>query len=168
MNSVQQQCEHHHQKVLIESFHLNGHTFSFPWTVQDSGVFFAFGRRKGYVNWKPLNFCRYNKYSDKNNNKYSYKCITECQYSNIHVLSLNTGAAVDAVPHTCCTVLYNYYNAITLHAYLLIPKFSNPFVPICSQFRIYIAIWENSLGTKLKDFRTVFLQNNEVRVSSGI
>ena len=27
MNSVQQQREHHHQKVLIESFHLSGHTF---------------------------------------------------------------------------------------------------------------------------------------------
>ena len=27
MNSVQQQCEHHHWKVLIKSFHLSGHTF---------------------------------------------------------------------------------------------------------------------------------------------
>ena len=26
MNSVQQQREHHHQKVLIESFHSSGHT----------------------------------------------------------------------------------------------------------------------------------------------
>ena len=39
MNSVQQQCEHHHQKVLIESFHLSGHTFRFCWTVQDLEVF---------------------------------------------------------------------------------------------------------------------------------
>ena len=39
MNSVQQQCEHHHQKVLIESFHLSGHTFRFHWTVQDLEVF---------------------------------------------------------------------------------------------------------------------------------
>ena len=35
MNSVQQQLEHHYQKVLIESFHLSGHTFRFRWTVQD-------------------------------------------------------------------------------------------------------------------------------------
>ena len=39
MNSVQQQCEHHHYKVLIESFHLSGHTFMFRWTVQDLEVF---------------------------------------------------------------------------------------------------------------------------------
>ena len=26
MNSVQQQSEHHHLKVLIQSFHLSGHT----------------------------------------------------------------------------------------------------------------------------------------------
>ena len=25
----QEVCEHHHQKVLTESFHLSGHTFSF-------------------------------------------------------------------------------------------------------------------------------------------
>ena len=35
MNSVQQQWGHHHWKVLIEIFHLSGHTFRFPWTVQD-------------------------------------------------------------------------------------------------------------------------------------
>ena len=29
MNSVQQQREHHHKNVLIESFHLSGHTFRF-------------------------------------------------------------------------------------------------------------------------------------------
>ena len=30
MNSVQQQCAlHHHNKILIESFHLSGHTFRF-------------------------------------------------------------------------------------------------------------------------------------------
>ena len=39
MNSVQQQHEHHHQKVLIESFHLSGHTFRFHWMVQDLEVF---------------------------------------------------------------------------------------------------------------------------------
>ena len=39
INSVQQQCEHHHQKVLIESFHLSGHTFMFRWPVQDLEVF---------------------------------------------------------------------------------------------------------------------------------
>ena len=39
MNSIQHRCEHHHQKVLIESFHLSGHTFRFCWTVQDLGVF---------------------------------------------------------------------------------------------------------------------------------
>ena len=39
MNSVQQQREHHHQKVLTESFHLSGHTFRFCWTVQDLEVF---------------------------------------------------------------------------------------------------------------------------------
>ena len=39
MNSVQQQCEHHQQKVLIESFHLNDHTLRFRWTVQDLEVF---------------------------------------------------------------------------------------------------------------------------------
>ena len=39
MNSVQQQREHYHQKVLIESFHLSGHTFRFRWAVQDLGVF---------------------------------------------------------------------------------------------------------------------------------
>ena len=39
MNSVQQQCEHHHQKVLIKSFHLSGHTFRILWTVQDLEVF---------------------------------------------------------------------------------------------------------------------------------
>ena len=36
MNSVQQQREHHHWKVLIESFHLSGHTF---WSVQDLKAF---------------------------------------------------------------------------------------------------------------------------------
>ena len=40
MNSVQQQCEHHHQKVLTESFHLNGHTFRF--TIRDLSVFVVF------------------------------------------------------------------------------------------------------------------------------
>ena len=39
MNSVQQQCEHHHWKVLIESFHLSGHTCRFFWMVQDLEVF---------------------------------------------------------------------------------------------------------------------------------
>ena len=39
MNSVQQQCEHHHWKGLIESFHLSGHTFRFHWTVQDLEIF---------------------------------------------------------------------------------------------------------------------------------
>ena len=39
MNSIQQQREYHHQKVLIESFHLSGHTFRFRWTVQDLEVF---------------------------------------------------------------------------------------------------------------------------------
>ena len=39
MNSVQQQREHRHQKVLIENFHLSGHTFIFHWTVQDLEVF---------------------------------------------------------------------------------------------------------------------------------
>ena len=38
MNFVQQQHEHHHQKVLIESFHLSGHTFRFRWTAQDLEV----------------------------------------------------------------------------------------------------------------------------------
>ena len=39
MNIVQQQCEYHHQKVLIQSFHLSGHTFKFRWTFQDFEVF---------------------------------------------------------------------------------------------------------------------------------
>ena len=39
MNSVQQQSEYHHQKALMESFHLNGHTFRFRWIVQDLEVF---------------------------------------------------------------------------------------------------------------------------------
>ena len=41
MNFVQQQCEHHvhHLKILIESFHLSGHTFRFDWTVQELVVF---------------------------------------------------------------------------------------------------------------------------------
>ena len=39
MNSVQQQGERQHWKVLIESFHLNGDTFRFRWTVQDLEVF---------------------------------------------------------------------------------------------------------------------------------
>ena len=39
MNSVQQQWEHHHYKVLIQSFHSSGHTFRFCWTVQDLEVF---------------------------------------------------------------------------------------------------------------------------------
>ena len=39
MNSVQQQCEGHHQKELIESFHLSGHTLRFFQTVQDVEVF---------------------------------------------------------------------------------------------------------------------------------
>ena len=39
MNSVQQQREHHHQKVPIESFHLSGHTFRFRGTVLDLEVF---------------------------------------------------------------------------------------------------------------------------------
>ena len=39
MNSVRQQREHHHWKVLVESFHLSGHTFRFRWTVQDLEVF---------------------------------------------------------------------------------------------------------------------------------
>ena len=39
MNSVQQLSEHRHQKVLIESFHLSGHTFRFRWMVQDLEVF---------------------------------------------------------------------------------------------------------------------------------
>ena len=44
MNSVQQQHEHHHQKVFIESFHLSGHTFRFRWTVLDLEVFLGFDR----------------------------------------------------------------------------------------------------------------------------
>ena len=47
MNSVQQQREPHHYKVLFESFHLSGHTVTFHWTVQDLHflglVKFAFG-----------------------------------------------------------------------------------------------------------------------------
>ena len=39
MNSVQLQREHHHYKVLTESFHLSDHTFRFRWTVQDLEVF---------------------------------------------------------------------------------------------------------------------------------
>ena len=39
MNFVQQLGGHHHQKVLIESFHLNGHTFRFPQMVEDLEVF---------------------------------------------------------------------------------------------------------------------------------
>ena len=39
INFVQQQCEHHQSKVLIESFHLSGHTIRFCWTVQDLIVF---------------------------------------------------------------------------------------------------------------------------------
>ena len=39
MNCVQQQCEHHHRKVLIESFRLSGHTFRFRWTVQELDIF---------------------------------------------------------------------------------------------------------------------------------
>ena len=35
MNSVQQQHGQHYWKVLIKSFHLNGHTVRFRWTVQD-------------------------------------------------------------------------------------------------------------------------------------
>ena len=35
IDSVQEQCEHNHPKVLIESFHLSGHTFRFHWTFQD-------------------------------------------------------------------------------------------------------------------------------------
>ena len=38
MNSVQQQSEHHHWKVLIKNFHLSGHTFIFRWIVQDLEV----------------------------------------------------------------------------------------------------------------------------------
>ena len=53
MNSVQQQREHHHWKVLVESFHLSGHTFRFRWTVQDLEVFFGlvetFGSEKVYL-----------------------------------------------------------------------------------------------------------------------
>ena len=44
MNSVQQQCEHHHKKVLIKSFHLSGHTFRFCWTVQDFEVFLVYSK----------------------------------------------------------------------------------------------------------------------------
>ena len=41
MNSVQQQCEHHHQKgVLIESFHLSGHTFRQSWIILSNFVKF--------------------------------------------------------------------------------------------------------------------------------
>ena len=39
MNSVQQQREQYHQKVLIKSFHLSSHTFRFRGTVQDLEVF---------------------------------------------------------------------------------------------------------------------------------
>ena len=49
MNSVQQQCEHHYLKVLIESFHLSGYTFRFCWTVQDLEVAlveFTFGSER--------------------------------------------------------------------------------------------------------------------------
>ena len=38
MNSVLQQRENNHLKVLSESFHLSGHTFRFRWTVQDLEV----------------------------------------------------------------------------------------------------------------------------------
>ena len=34
-NFVQQQREHHHWNVLIESFHLSGHTVRFRGSVQD-------------------------------------------------------------------------------------------------------------------------------------
>ena len=40
MNSVQQLHEHHHEKVLIQRFHLSGHTFRFHLTVQDLEVLF--------------------------------------------------------------------------------------------------------------------------------
>ena len=49
MNSVQQQCEHHYLKVLIESFHLSDYTFRFCWTVQDLEVAlveFTFGSER--------------------------------------------------------------------------------------------------------------------------
>ena len=39
MKFVQQQREHHHQKVLTDNFHLNGHSLRFHWTVQDFDVF---------------------------------------------------------------------------------------------------------------------------------
>ena len=39
MNCVQQQHERHHWTVLIDSFHLSGHTFRFRWIVQDLEVF---------------------------------------------------------------------------------------------------------------------------------
>ena len=41
LHSVQQQREHHHQKVVIENFHLSGHTFRSCWTVQDFQSFLA-------------------------------------------------------------------------------------------------------------------------------
>ena len=58
MNSVQQQCEHHHYKVLIESFHLSGQALDFVGERQDledlsvSFVKFAFGSKR--VNVKPI------------------------------------------------------------------------------------------------------------------
>ena len=48
MNSVEQQCEPHHWKVPIESFHMSGHTFSFRWMVRSflGLVKFTFGSEK--------------------------------------------------------------------------------------------------------------------------
>ena len=36
-----QKQEQHHEKVLIQSFHLSGHTFRFCWIVRDLEVFFG-------------------------------------------------------------------------------------------------------------------------------
>ena len=69
MISVPQQHEHHHQKVLIKSFHLSGHTFRFCWTIYRKSGFrsflglvkFAFGSER--VNLKSLQKELYTFYS---------------------------------------------------------------------------------------------------------
>ena len=40
LNTTLQQREHHHSRILIESFHLSGHTFRLHWTVQDLDIWF--------------------------------------------------------------------------------------------------------------------------------
>ena len=59
MISVQQQCEHHHKKILgIESFRLSGHTFSFRqnwFRIQSflSLVKFVFGQQNPNTHTQP-------------------------------------------------------------------------------------------------------------------